>query len=228
MGIDLSDVGLGIGLGLSKAGEIKDSRRKEELAERLEKEREERADTRDVAREERARKREAARVAKTRPIERDGAIYEQQLNSDGEVIRESLADKLTAEGVNTERESRRVQLNNDVLTGKGLETRIARENLEMEYLPKKYSLDAALTGSQIDENRAQAARAARPATGRAEDPSKTEANEILRSARAQIGRSKPDGTKVTAEEVAAILRARGYPKLADVLYKATTDEGSLD
>lgn len=156
MGIELYDALAGLGAGLTSLGQSKETRRKEELAAKLEEEREARAEKRQLAAEQRADRREAARVAKTRNIQRDGQILEQHINSSGDVIREEAADPLAIESINMGRKKEQVSIDSIIANTDAARANAEQNRAETAYLPKKYALDAALTSSSIEENRAQA------------------------------------------------------------------------
>lgn len=156
MGLDLEDVLSGVGAGLSKYGSIKEDRRKEELAQRLEQEREERAEQRKQAAEQREERRNAARVAKTRTVEKDGVLYEQNINNLGDVLNEQLADKLTIEQVSANRRKQELELTNEGLQGDVRRMQLREAELELGYLPKKYSLEQRVAEANINQSNASA------------------------------------------------------------------------
>jgi hypothetical protein len=205
MGIDIYDVMQGVGAGLVTEGNRRETKRKEELMQKLKLEDEARQEQREVAREERAAKREAAKVSKTeiRP-NASGTMEELGYNSLGEVIVRREANPLATEEIEYTRKNRERDATIDDLTIRGKEA-------DLEFAPVERDLRRRSLESDITYKQAQAERARREPDDKPED----EGAQKLREARQLIA-----SRLLTPQQAAAKLAAAGYPELAAKLYRA--------
>lgn len=208
MGIDIFDVLIGAGEGLKTIGAQRETKRKEELMQKLRLEDEARQEKREIAREERAAKREAAKVSKTeiRP-NASGAMEEVRYNSLGEVIGRGEANPLAVEEIDYTRKNRDRDAKIDDLT-----IRTKEEDLKFSPLERAARLRA--TNASAEASIASAERQRRGPEDKPED----EGARRLREARALIANKM-----LTPEQAAAKLTAAGYPELAAKLYRAPKD-----
>lgn len=208
MGIDIYDVMQGVGAGLVTEGNRRETKRKEELMQKLKLEDEAREKQREIDREERAAKREAAKVSKTeiRP-NASGAMEEVRYNSLGEVIGRQEANPIAVEEIDWNRKNRDRDAKIDDLT-------IRTKEEELKRSPLEWALRERVANSQINASEANAERDRRGTEVKPED----DGARRLREARALIA-----GKLITPEQAAAKLSAAGYPELAAKLYKAPKD-----
>lgn len=102
----------GLGEGLQQAGQLWDARRKEKLAQELEKQREERAEQRQIARERRQAEQAENTIASYRPVlDDDGVLWMQGVNAAGAPKGERrLADKAEIQNFRQQQERDRLSL----------------------------------------------------------------------------------------------------------------------
>jgi len=167
MGIDLYDALSGIGAGLTSLGQSKETRRKEELAKQLELDREKRANERQLAAEKREEQRRAKVVKEHRRKFVEGVMYVEDINENGDAVRPArLADQSEIEEYQLDQKKNKLGIDALVSQIGATDANAAQTRAETAYLPNKYSLDAELTRSNIEENKAQADAARALATDR--------------------------------------------------------------
>lgn len=148
-----------LGAALTTIGGIRQDKRKEALLERLEKEKEERAEQRQVNREQRDEQRERAKPTGDGEIvtKDDGSLIMRLRNSYGDVVKERPLDKTEVEAYQRGVQKEKISLES-LVADVGYKGALTNEsNSRVEDAP----LERELKRSQIEENRAQAARAAR-------------------------------------------------------------------
>lgn len=210
MGIDIYDVMQGVGSGLVTLGNQRETKRKEELMQKLKLEDEARQEQREVAREERAAQRKAKevdpRLTKVLP-NASGALEEVLFNSNREEIGRGPLSVIDEEKIAFDRSNRERDAKIDDLT-------IRSKEEELKFSPLEREARLRATNASAAASLASADRQSRGPKDKPED----EGAKRLREARALIA-----GKLLTPEQAAAKLSAAGYPELAAKLYRAPKD-----
>lgn len=219
-----------LGAFLTTYAGVKDDRRKEDLAAKLQKERDDRQDQYDQNREARAEKRDRAKPsgAPTFLANQDGSYTKIYKNSFGDEIKREAATPDEVEDVNMTKQERHAKLEDALMDPKYKQSLIDKTNSDIGDAPldrqlKRENLES-LIQSRADNttDRRNAEEDRRKGKVTDEDAA------TLAQARSMIGKriQVKDGTTgkhvtkiATPEFVAEWLRQKGRPKLADEIFK---------